>query len=97
MVAAATVAPMRRYVAGAAAIGLLNALVVLLVLLLIREAQQAGGYDTYTYGFFSYVPLTEYEPPRRFPWEYVLPPVVLAVLNGAVAALVLRRQSGRAS
>lgn len=82
---------MKRHVIGAAAVGALNAVGVLAVLWLIRAAEQAGVDDTYTYGFFSYAPLSEYQPPRRFPWEYVLPPLALAVLNGTVAALVLRR------
>lgn len=82
---------MKRYVLGAAAVGLLNAVLVLAVLFLIREVERAGVDDTYTYGFFSYVPLTEYQPPSRFPWEYVVPPVAVAVVNGVVAAVWLRR------
>ena len=72
-------------------LGVLNAVVVLGLLVLIREAEQGGLGGEYSYGYFSYVPLTEYQVPSRFPWEYVLPPVVLAVLNGAVAAVLLRR------
>lgn len=86
---------MKRYVLAAAAVGLLNAVLVLAVLFLIRAAEHAGVEDTYTYGYFSYSPLTEYQPPNRFPWEYVLPPVAVAVLNGAIAALMLRRSRQR--
>ena len=76
---------------GAAAVGLLNALVVLGLVVLIREVERAGVGDTYTYGFFSYTPLTDYQPPRRFPWEFVLPPLAVGLLNGMAAALLLRR------
>jgi hypothetical protein len=81
----------KRYVLGAAAVGLLNAVLVLALLFLIREVEQAGVDDTYTYGFFSYSPLTDYQPPSRFPWEYVLAPLAVAVVNGAAGGLLLRR------
>lgn len=83
---------MRRHVLTAAALGLLNAVVVLVLLVLIRQVEQAALDSSYTYGWFSYTPLKEYEPPSRFPWEYVLPPLALALLNGALAAVVLRRR-----
>lgn len=82
---------MRRYVLAAVLLGLLNALTVLALLVLVREVEQARVDDTYTYGFFSYSPLTEYEPPSRFPWGFVVPPIAVAALNGTVAALLLRR------
>lgn len=80
----------RRYVLGAAAVGLLNALLVLAILAAIRETEQRLAAE-YTYGFFSYAPLSDYESPSRFPWEYVVPPVVVAVVNGLIAAVLLRR------
>ena len=83
---------MKRYVVAAAALGVLNAVTVFLVLALVRAVEQQQGSlvfgDTSSYGWFSYTPLTEDVPPsRRFPWDYVLPPLVLAALNATLAAL----------
>ena len=89
---------MKRYVVAAGALGILNAFAVLLVLALIREVEQAHGgmqfSDTSSYGWFSYTPLTsDMQPPSRFPWEYVLPPPVVAALNAALAALWFRKRT----
>lgn len=89
---------MKRYVIAAAGLGVLNAAAVLLVLLLVREVEQAQSGvvfgDTNSYGWFSYTPLTsDIEPPGRFPWDVVLPPVVLAALNAGLAVLWLRRSA----
>ncbi len=89
---------MKRYVIAAACLGVLNAVAVLLVLVLVREVEQAQGSvvfdDANSYGWFSYTPLTsDIEPPGRFPWDFVLPPVVLAALNAGLAMLWIRRSS----
>ncbi len=68
-------------------LGVLNAVVAVVALSLVDLATPD------TFGWFAYAPLNDVvvEDPR-FPWEYVVLPLVLVVTNALAVPLLLRRR-----
>ena len=78
---------MRRLIFVGSLFGLLNGAAAALALRAVRGAAPSE------YGWFAYAPLTEnvvYDS-YGFPWEYVVVPTVLVVLNAVLLPLGARR------
>ena len=79
---------MQRSLGIALLLGVLNAVVALLALVLVDLATPDQ------FGWFAYAPLDESVPQDpRFPWRYVVVPLVLLVTNALAAPVLLRRLS----
>ena len=77
---------MSRPLTAALLLGVLNAVVAVVCLALVDLATPD------TFGWFAYAPLDDVvvEDPR-FPWAYVVLPVVLVVTNAVAVTALLRR------
>jgi heme/copper-type cytochrome/quinol oxidase subunit 1 len=79
---------MKRLVLVGLLLGMVNGLVAALALYLVHRASPDAAY-----GWFAYAPLNEnvvYDY-YGFPWQYVVVPAVLVVLNALLLPLAVRR------
>lgn len=78
---------MQRPLIAALLLGVLNAVVAVVLLVLVDAATPDD------FGWFAYAPLHDGVVLRdpRFPWHYVVVPLVLVAINALVVPLYLRR------
>lgn len=75
---------MRRPLLAGLLLGLLNASVALVTLVVVRALTPD------TVGWFAYAPLDDAQPDSRFPWAYVVVPLALLVADALAVPLLLR-------